>query len=38
MTDQIQSGMMAMMQVMAAQSQVPQIGSKKAQGAEDDFH
>jgi hypothetical protein len=37
MTDQIQSGMMAMMQVMAAQSQVPQIGSKKAQGAEDDF-
>ena len=37
MTDQIQSGMMAMMQVMAAQSQIPQIGSKKAQGAEDDF-
>ncbi len=37
MTDQIQSGMMAMMQVMAAQSQVPQVGGKKAQGAEDDF-
>lgn len=37
MTDQIQSGMMAMMQAMAAQSQVPQVGGKKAQGAEDDF-
>lgn len=37
MTDQNQSGMMAMMQVMAAQSQVPQVGGKKAQGAEDDF-
>lgn len=37
MTDQIQSGMLAMMQVMAAQNQVPQIGTRKTGESQDDF-
>lgn len=37
MTDQIQSGMLAMMQVMAAQSQVPQVGTRKTGEDQVDF-